>query len=383
MFRRLLVGCVALSLASLASCGEKDAVDDADAVPEACADIAVERFKELIIVDESVVNDPRGSNAAAGPWSFRYAIESLTPAGTEPYELVERWLESYLVNQKVNLFTVDRRARVNERFLCPWLKRTPTNECDATCGACKERKLDLALSPFRFMGVANRIDLRETLYPDGAGEGRLLFAMTDGPADDPASQPMMGSIILEYALPVQHGETAQSWAERWHALGRHADFGDAYKAELEALTQEFVKRGSWPGEPGDSAIRQLRTNEREFEWQWDQREYKLGPAGFVASPTDNTPDATVSASAGLTDWVRANRDVVLRGAHRLPANFTGGQSQPLVPVRPVGLEENLRHAFAKETCAGCHQLEVPIIDLNFQVSPFRKGTSGSRSSERP
>jgi hypothetical protein len=369
--RTLAIGSLAV-IGSIVACSSSDDGGGDESVPEACRSIAVDRFKELLIVDEAVTRDPRALNASNGAWSFRHAIESLSPPGVAPEALIRQWIDTYTTSHRINLFNVASRPLVTKVLLCPWLRRTPANECNEDCSACKEEHLDLAVAPFRLIGIANRIDLRETVV-DASGEGRLVFGMMDGPGDDPASVDIRGTVILEYALPTVHGETMKTWADRWHALGTHQAFDESFRSDLQAITDTFVSRGSWPGHAGDSALQQLRTNERAFDWQWDLREYKLAPNGIVLAPTQNAPDATVSASASLASWVEANRATVLQGKHVLPADFTGGASQPLTPVRPDGLDEQLRSAFAKETCAGCHQLERTPVDINFHVSPAKKG----------
>ena len=47
--------------------------------PSQVADVDV--YKELVIVDSSVVLDARASNATDGVWSFRRTVERLAPSG--------------------------------------------------------------------------------------------------------------------------------------------------------------------------------------------------------------------------------------------------------------------------------------------------------------
>ena len=55
----------------------------------------IDTYKELVIVDSSVVLDSRGSNRTNGAWSFRNTMERLTPAGMTAPALVESWLKSF------------------------------------------------------------------------------------------------------------------------------------------------------------------------------------------------------------------------------------------------------------------------------------------------
>ncbi len=70
---------------------------------------------ELVIVDPTVVHDSRASNAADGPWSFRFLMEQMTPTGTDPADFLESWLAESASppppNQKlVNGFPVKDRT---------------------------------------------------------------------------------------------------------------------------------------------------------------------------------------------------------------------------------------------------------------------------------
>lgn len=378
MFRQLTLRCLFVLGAVVAACSSEEnskVEEPADAVPAECADIAVDRFKSLAIVDESVVTDPRSNNAANGPWSFRKLIEEMAPPGMTGEQLVREWLETWRTATKINNFRVDARLGVDSAVICPWLRRTPANECDAQCRSCSGNTLDLSQAPFRLIGLANRMDLRETEAPGTAGEARFVYAMTNGAADDPAATVMNGTIILEYKLPYTGQADIKMWAERFHALSAHASFDDAYKAELQALTDSFSKRGASSEGVGGSALNQLRVNEKLFDWQWDLREYKLGANGLYIAPVFRSPDQSMYNSEALATWVKDNQAAILKRQHVTPPSLTGGQSQPLNPIPQsfTGVDPKVRSIFAQETCAGCHQLDASVVDENFQYSPYRKG----------
>ncbi|TMB21291.1 MAG: hypothetical protein E6J65_15900, partial [Deltaproteobacteria bacterium] len=67
---------------------------DGGTAPDAGADggvhlPAIDPYRELVIVDSSVILDARASNAADGAWSFRRTAEQLAPSGMTPAQLVE------------------------------------------------------------------------------------------------------------------------------------------------------------------------------------------------------------------------------------------------------------------------------------------------------
>jgi hypothetical protein len=339
-------------------------------------DVHIDRFKEIVIVDESVTGDARGSNAGAGPWSFRHAIESMAPQGIDPSTFVVEWLEDWATRETFNGAPINREPRgegLRRMLLCPWLLRTPANACQQDCSTCGTMKVDLALAPFRLAGIVNRIDLG--VKPDAVGtngEGRLIFIMTDGVGDDPNSRPLPMTVNFEYRLPTNI--TASAWAHDWHALGQFNDFGEEYKAALETLTNRFVARGTWSDGRNGSSIGQVRTNESVFNWIWQLREFTLDPVGALrATSTKDTPAESFNATVTLADFITANADKIKADALVVPPEMLGGSANSLLfQWNAPGIDDALRRAFAKETCNGCHN-ETPVVDSVFHVSPFKKG----------
>jgi hypothetical protein len=344
-----------------------------------CA-IRIERFKELAIVDDAVVRDARTNNAANGPWSFRHAITSLMSDRDDPSTFVLSWFSDWADTSQVNGYPTDVESRVDgmkHELICPWLKWTPENGCNTDCTACTARKLDLAKAPFRLIGIVNRIDLRERPDPDAkslAGEGRLIFALTNGPADDPQSAPRAMSVIFEYGLP--NSGTPKEWADAWHHLGTHATLDEEYRRELEQLTERFVKRGAVPENPNGSALAQLRTNESVFNWIWQLRQFRLDGGGALRLvPVTNTPAEAINNSTALRDYVAQNIQAIKEDRHILPKTMLAGSADQFrfrwnVP----GADEATRTAFSRGTCNGCHSQENPPLDTAFHMSPFRTGT---------
>jgi len=348
--------------------------------------IAVDRFKELMIVDESVISDSRARNDVNGPWSFRHVVESAMPddGDTSASDFVTGWLNDWGATTEVNGFATDpqpqnagksdRVEQINALLICPWLQRSPSNGCDAECKTCDKRVLNMAAAPFRLTAIVNRTDLR--IRPDAtspAGEARFIFALTQGPGDDPASTVSPMSLIFEYALP--DTKTPKGWVDAWHHLSSHTDFGDAFNAELESFTEQFVARGVSPSRVNGSALSQVRTNESTFNWVWQLRQFHLNPAGDLRlAPVSNTPGSTLNNSQTLHDFATQNRDKILTNQSVLPTSLLAGSANQLLGRWDIpGVDEPLRAAFARATCNGCHSGENPAIDLAFHVSPYRKG----------
>lgn len=348
-----------------------------DAAPAATCDVQIDRFKELMVVEESVVGDVRSRNDGNGPWSFRHAIEGIMPTGADRSKFILSWLENWVNTTEVNGFKTDLESRVEEmnlRLVCPWLRETPANGCNDICTTCTSRELDLAKAPFRLRAIVNRTDLR--LRPDSAsvaGESRLVFGMTHGPGDDPSSQYAALSLIFEYGLP--DSRTPTQWAEAWHALGKHAAFDEAYKAELEKLTEGFVAHGAWPSQKNGSALAQVRSNESAFNWIWQLRQFRLDSLGDLRlTPLNNTPGQALNGSAALRSYILENADKIMANQHIVPESMLAGSADQLQYRWTFPqVEEPLRVAFARGTCNGCHTGENPIVDTAFHLSPYRNG----------
>lgn len=373
MNRRILaVVLAAAAAAATVACSE----ETAEAPAPTCA-VEVDRFKELMIVEQSVVGDARSLNASDGPWSFRHAIEGIAPPGADMSKFILSWLGNWANTTELNGFKTDLESRaedMNDRLICPWLKETPANGCNATCTTCTGRELDLAKAPFRLAAIVNRMDLGTR--PDAetpAGESRLVFGMTFGPGDDPKSTPAALSVIFEYALP--DSRTPKQWADAWHHLGTHAEFDESYKAELTTVTEGFVRRNAWPGRKNGSAISQMRTNEAVFNWIWQMREFRLDSLGDLRlSPLHNTPGEALNGSAALRSYMLENEDKIMKDENVLPRSMLAGSADQLrFRWSAPEVSEPLRIAFARTTCNGCHSGENPVVDIAFHISPYRTG----------
>lgn len=365
---------VALVTATQACSSEPATSASASCVSE----IKVDRFKELIVVDENVIGDARARNDISGPWSFRNAITNAAPAGADMSAFTTGWLNEWVNVKEINGFPSDRpnesRAEaVNERILCPWLKRSPGTDCNADCTVCKSSKLDMSVAPFRLIAIANRMDERTTNPAVARGEGRLVFALTDGPGDDPASHSMPMTVIFEYLL--SEDRSVKEWAETWHKLGTYPAFDEDYKSALESVTKMFTERGARKNGVNGSALFHVRTNENALNWIWQLREFGLTPDGQLKQElVRNTPAEALNGSPTLVRWVQANSDAIKSGRFDLPPTLLGPVADQLLYTwRLPGVDEATRSAFASATCNGCHSSEKPRTDLVFHVSPFRRG----------
>lgn len=317
----------------------------------------VDRWKELMVIDASV----RLSAVARGPGaplSFATVVTELAGSAVAAEGWVRGWLESMATTTR---FTTPEgteleaapRSGVESQLLCPWLRLRSENGCDATCGYCRERVLDLSRAPFALLAVVNRPDLGDPCA-EGAAEGRLVFtALQPGTA---VALPF--TVIFEYRQP----GTGRDVAARWHALGA-MPFGREYEGALGAITDAFVRRSGATAPP----LLRLRTNEGAFggDGSWELRELAVGPSGFVPTPVAATPAQRWDGSAALTD--------LLRGAVTEVPDFMRTLASPIPSSSfrwRADVPESARRAFSAGTCNGCHGGERPIDPLRFQhVAP--------------
>jgi hypothetical protein len=347
-----------LALAVLHACASDPSSshdDNDDVVDEDHCGESIARFKELMFVHRSVIDNARASNADNGAWSFRHLIEQLTPPGTDPADFARAFVDQWATVTSVNGFAVATRASGSfslTRLLDAW----PTDSSG---------KLDLARAPFRLLAIVNRLDLSSADKP--AGEGRMIFGFSHPNHPSPTL-----TIIFEFNLPTTgaRGLSAEAWARKFHALGS-LEYGEEMAAKLEELTRRFTDRG----DDGAPTLSQLRSSESLFGLPWEFREFTIASSGaLVQSVVSNTPDSTLDSSAELATWVNDNADVVRTGKFELPARFEGGASQSFVgaPGWKLGgaVAEDVRKGFAMNTCNGCHSpAETAVKNIFYHVTP--------------
>jgi len=296
----------------------------------------VDPWKELLIVDSSVVLDARASNASGGAWSFRKLMERLGPR-----DLAESWLRTYR-QASLNGFPLEDRAGVAE-LIASWPRR--------------DGSLDLVQSPFQLLAIVSRLDLATSAN----GEARLIYGLRDPVSGAPGKM----TVAFEYRLPsLGTGDDRAEWARRWHALGK-LPYGETYNAALQRLTDVFAQAGS---------LSQLRANEQQFGELWQLRQWILDGGTLRLAPTPQTPDQSLNGSARLSQFILDNAAALRAGTAVIPPELQGGASQEIgawVFKDEKRIDEPLRHAFARQTCNGCHAHETNSVQGFFHVSPFK------------
>jgi hypothetical protein len=305
-------------------------------LPANAAAIRVERGRELLVTDDAVLAS-LSSNASDGPLGFRHVMARLPLR-----ESVEVSVLAWMVGWSQRLRDEGETARADafdQKLLCE---------------GCPIKKLRLQEAPIRLVAVANRTDL--SVLPDRAadgGEGRLVFALTDGPADDPAVAALPFTVIVEYA---QRG-TASEWASRWHALGSAST--EAFPEQLSGVAGVFV-------EPGTLA--QIRSADA-VTGPLVLHEFHLEDGAIVATNVRNTPSWSAVSEGDVRAFVAANGDALANGTHVVPASWLASSSE-LHAVTPPYLANVQGHdALVKGTCGGCHD----AADRGFQIDPLAKG----------
>ena len=341
---RALCAWVAVVLPTMGCTWETKLPDDATA-------IHVERGRELVITDDAVLRT-LSSNADDGPLGFRRAMDRLpmrAPSGGSTLAWMRSW------SQRLRDEGESARAdALDATITCPWLRRTPANLCDASCVACAATELRLEESPFRLIAVANRTDL--SVMPDRAadgGEGRLVFALTDGPADAPDSHPLPFTVIIEYA---QIGSPSE-WARRWHTLGASPDA--AFPTDLANVAGAFVEPGS---------LAQIRTADA-VTGALVLHEFRLDAGQLVATTVRNTPNWMAVSEADVRTFAAGQANAITEGTYVLPKSWLASSSalRGTAPsyLATVANQDALVHG----TCGGCHQETA----RGFQIDPLASG----------
>ncbi len=341
--------------------------------PAACPNLAVSRFKELLIIDPTVVGDSRANDdAALHPWSFRARMEDLAGDAAAAGPLVDGWLEQWKSLREVPVSTapgaaqlaITPRPGVDEALRCPWLERSPENNCTDGCATCRTRRLDLAAAPFRLLAIVNRTDMA-TAGACGGDGGELRFVYGALARDGLSALPL--TVIFEYQITLHSDESLRDWAAAWHELGA-AELGPAFAGRLAPIVARGLERAT---------LRRVRTNEIAFGQSdalpWELREFApaqtdAGVVRLIEIATSQTPRLTLGSSPELGQWLDSNASSVLAGDNRLDARFLAA-SAPLPTAgfawTTLARDPAVNAAFNRNTCNGCHGGRAPD-DLPFQ-----------------
>ncbi|MFT3927497.1 MAG: LamG domain-containing protein [Myxococcales bacterium] len=334
----------------------------------------VRASRALTIRDVSVVDDPVRTNLngpkddpRTGAWSFGGLMQRLSPTPEDAPDLTDAMFRSFVANQTVNGFTIESRPAMLNTVLNPW-PRTANG------------KLDLARAPLRLLAIVNRLDLKN-LAVGKAGEGRMVFGMLDA-----SGNTLEFTVILEYLLPADTEEEFSEWAHGFHALQSLPFPSEQYNAALQALTDRFTMRGALPGAPNDSALIDIRTNEIALSFQWQLREFRFSPAGFLQPFTVfQTPDQSLNFTPLLASFINENEASILAETHEAPLTFqgqafaTGSVFNNIDVWGADGINNNeARHKFSLNTCNGCHGGETQTSFLH--VFPREVGQESQLSN---
>jgi hypothetical protein len=370
------------------------AARDSQATPTApagpaCPQVAhpVDRWKELLIIDPTVVQDRRSRNEnASAPWSFRRRLVDLTGDPETASDAARTWLESWrwLTSLPVTpggptgaaRVAVAPRPSVDDVLLCPWLRRDPTNGCSVGCASCVARRLPLERAPFALLAIVNRADLAGgPACGDDGGELRFVYT-----AVDPSTgAPLPFTVIFEYGVSLPAEVDRRAWATHWRALGTVPQ-GEAYNQHLDALLA---------GVRGGLRLLRVHTNEVALGLRWEMRGFvpvtvDRGRAILEPAALASTPRQALDGSAQLASWLAQNPNAVLAGANRLPADFVAGAAEiPHAHFRwqAPGADPTLLAAFNRNTCNGCHGGRSLPGDLVFQH--IAAGTGAPATSYGP
>jgi len=317
---------ILLAISTLGACG---------VIAESSDHIVIEPFRELVIVDEAVVNNYRSANATKAPWSFHHL---LTEATREPSLTDVRQHPWFATSDEI-----DQRV-IEQHVICPWLKARGENACDSSCFRCRARTLDLALAPVRLIAIVYRPDL--AFEPGGLSEARMVFAVTEGSADDPSHTELPFTIAFEYALSGER--TSAQWAKVWHALGK-AQSPSEMLFQLELLIRDFADRHNTP--PNLARVRVsngLRASHTMQEWVLSADRH-----AWRSNPLANTPHLDVPRDE-LVDFLQHHRADVIRQVHKLPQPWLAMHASLQAETLTLPLDAALNNAFHQGTCTGCH-----------------------------
>ncbi len=395
----LLMGAIATAVAGcIGNVGGPEDSDELVAQREEALLHGIDPAKELVITDLSVIESPeettfdparKSGTHKRGAWSFGRLVHNMLPKGKRDdsraaskltFGLLSQWESDQQPNDMVSL--APARARIRDEVIDPWKAASGCKGSDESC------VLDMRKAPFRLIAIVYRPDLRKLGTPGDpgiGGEGRFVFELVSKTATEAAARTKKMTVIFEYTLPVHNNVETLLWAYRWHTLGA-LPVGPLYNAALRTITNDFAGPDADKRRPNGNALSQLRTNEvilvhptpGDMGRRWELREFHLTKDGFAMHPVGQEPSRDFDVaprgtrSAELGDWLVANAEAVKSNTHTIPASWLGnsslvgtgfgawgsGAGGPIKTTAGVAVPDDVRKAFAVNTCAGCHRHET-------------------------
>jgi hypothetical protein len=309
-------------------------------------------YRELVIVDPSVVASEYASNAVEAPLGLRAQMAWLSGAAEDDgLAFTVRWLDRWatLTSAGEYLAPVTPRPAVRETLLEPWLGETLQSEGRDTDAAWES-------APFVLIAIVNRADL--ALAPDAhaprtrsastcsstGGELRFVYAALEPERRTPL--PM--TVIIE--IPYADKLTTASWARALHDVAA-LPAGNDYNRGLA----DFATRVRAAADPTRARV---RTNEETFATPWELREFAVEgmPADLVLRTLEFTPRADVERER-IDTHLMAHATEVLLGPVSLPEELRAGAAHlPSADFRWTSstLSTSINDSFSRETCNGCH-----------------------------
>lgn len=376
-------------------------------------------LESLMITDKTVVQDPKRTydpcteaGNADGVWTFKHLMTEMANeprSGLTPEDFTIEFLLTWLFPRSINSDFVSERPAMWDAVIEPWLV------------ASGGQTLDLDKAPFRLLAIVNRLDLRKTTagggyfggggIPIDAGELRFVFGVVTPPAYSQSGkcETHEFTTILEYGVPISGCSGVRDWAREWTKLNVYPAYGEAYRNQLESLTERVVERNAAPFKGNGSAINQIRTNEAALALPWELNEFTLTNESAGNTPVDGalrphtvaqTPDDGVyspTPNPVVSDYI--NSEVSCSGNHEVPLSYDGapfrggnslmGKGPGSPPGTWFGDGPNTpdyicrRHTFSLNTCNGCHSCDTgtefvhvsPTSGIPAKLSGFLTGTS--------
>jgi hypothetical protein len=309
------------SLASLA-CGP---------IEERRDEVVVERFSELLIVDEALLQSPL--ELEVRKLDFAFLMRSLYEAQAE--QASQAWFDALRSAS-------DQPDAFFRALTCPWLKSAPENACDDDCGACVSHALPLEGAPLRLIALAYRPDLALVELPGSEqGQLRFVFAMQTSEAAPEATLPM--TVIFEYPLP--EALSASAWAERFHALSPLRHDLSAYRRELAGLAA-LATRVDRPEQVTIRTRDDAFSDGRMLAWSAEA----AGPKRItLENSVDLERTSTAQLEGALPEGSRHLSSLELRVPESLWADsVTRASAFPVLP------DDTLAERLRLISCHGCH-----------------------------